>query len=121
MSLLDHMENLDGILIATTNLTGNMDKAFERRFLYKVEFEKPALNARIAIWQSVIPELSGEEAEALADTFDFAGGQIENIARKRLAASIISGVKPSLDTLATYCRDEALGGRDSRNRIGFGT
>jgi hypothetical protein len=119
--ILQEMENLDGILIATTNLTGNMDKAIERRFLYKVEFEKPALNARLSIWQSVIPELSGEEAEALADTFDFAGGQIENIARKRLAASIISGVKPSLDTLTAYCRDEALGGRDSRNRIGFGT
>jgi hypothetical protein len=68
-----------------------------------------------------MPELSGEEAEALADKFDFAEGQIENIARKRLAASIISGVKPSLDTLTAYCRDEALGGQDLGKRIGFGT
>jgi SpoVK/Ycf46/Vps4 family AAA+-type ATPase len=119
--ILQEMENLDGILIATTNLTGNMDNAFERRFLYKVEFEKPALDVRTSIWQSVIPELSGEEAKTLADKFDFAGGQIENVARKRLAASIISGVKPSLDTLTAYCRDEALGGQDLGNRIGFGT
>jgi hypothetical protein len=119
--ILQEMENLDGILIATTNLTGNMDKAFERRFLYKVEFEKPALDARLFIWQSVIPELSGEDAKTLADKFDFAGGQIENVARKQLAASIISGVKPSLDTLTTYCRDEVLGGQNLGNRIGFGT
>jgi hypothetical protein len=119
--ILQEMEKLEGILIATTNLTGNMDKAFERRFLYKVEFERPALDARLSIWQSAIPELSWEEAKTLADKFDFAGGQIENVARKRLAASIISGVKPSLDTLAAYCRDEALSGQDSENRIGFGT
>jgi SpoVK/Ycf46/Vps4 family AAA+-type ATPase len=119
--ILQEMEKLDGILIATTNLTGNMDKAFERRFLYKVEFEKPVLDARLSIWQSAISELSWEEAKTLADKFDFAGGQIENVARKRLAVSIISGVKPSLDTLAAYCRDEALSGQDSENRIGFRT
>jgi SpoVK/Ycf46/Vps4 family AAA+-type ATPase len=39
--ILEEMEKLEGILIATTNLTQNMDKAFERRFLFKVEFEKP--------------------------------------------------------------------------------
>ena len=31
--ILQEMEKLDGILIATTNLTTNLDKAFERRFL----------------------------------------------------------------------------------------
>lgn len=40
--ILQEIEQLDGILIATTNLAENMDKAFERRFLYKIQFEKPA-------------------------------------------------------------------------------
>lgn len=31
--ILEEIEKLDGILIATTNLTSNMDTAFERRFL----------------------------------------------------------------------------------------
>ena len=35
--ILQEMEMLDGILIATTNLAQNMDKAFERRFLYKIK------------------------------------------------------------------------------------
>ena len=39
--ILQEMESLDGIMIATTNLVQNMDAAFERRFLYKVKFEKP--------------------------------------------------------------------------------
>ena len=34
--ILQEMEKLDGILIATTNLTTNLDNAFERRFLYKI-------------------------------------------------------------------------------------
>mgnify|MGYP006978583879 CR=1 FL=1 len=29
-----------GIMIATTNLTTNLDKAFERRFIYKIRFDK---------------------------------------------------------------------------------
>ena len=33
--ILQEIENLDGIMIATTNLQQNMDTAFERRFLYK--------------------------------------------------------------------------------------
>ena len=39
--ILQEMEQLDGIMIATTNLQQNMDKAFERRFLYKIKFDKP--------------------------------------------------------------------------------
>jgi len=34
--LLDEMERFRGIMLATTNLTRNLDAAFERRFLYKV-------------------------------------------------------------------------------------
>ena len=38
--ILQEMESLEGIMIATTNLTGNLDKAFERRFLYKIQFSR---------------------------------------------------------------------------------
>ena len=34
--ILEELERLDGILIATTNLTCNMDPAFERRFIYNL-------------------------------------------------------------------------------------
>jgi SpoVK/Ycf46/Vps4 family AAA+-type ATPase len=53
--ILEEMENLDGILIATTNLTENLDKAFERRFLFKIRFDKPTLEAKTNIWKDKIP------------------------------------------------------------------
>ena len=106
--ILEEMEQLDGILIATTNLTCNMDKAFERRFLYKVEFARPSLEARQSIWQSMIPTLSTDEAYSLASEYSLSGGQIENIARKRMVDYILYDQSASLDTLRTYCDSESL-------------
>ena len=68
--ILQEMETLDGIMIATTNLVQNMDDAFERRFLYKVKFEKPELAQRAKIWQSMLPELSEKTAVKLATAYD---------------------------------------------------
>jgi hypothetical protein len=59
--ILQEIENLEGILIATTNLANNFDKAFERRFLYKIEFLKPLPEARKSIWKSMIPDLPEQE------------------------------------------------------------
>ena len=39
--ILEQIEKFDGILIVTTNLLENLDKAFSRRFNYKIEFVKP--------------------------------------------------------------------------------
>ena len=117
--ILQEMENLEGIMIATTNLTQNMDKAFERRFLYKVEFAKPSLSARSMIWQSMIPELTQKDAEGLALKYDFSGGQIENIARKQIVDNIITGKIFSLDSLSRHCDSEIISGGEIRRAIGF--
>jgi hypothetical protein len=116
--ILQEMENLDGIMIATTNLTQNLDKAFERRFLYKIEFEKPCVDAKKMIWLSMIPALSNLEAEELAAEYDFSGGQIENIVRKRTVDSILSGSEPSMETMHEYCRSELLH-KNEKRKIGF--
>jgi SpoVK/Ycf46/Vps4 family AAA+-type ATPase len=114
------MEILDGIMIATTNLTKNLDPAFERRFLYKIEFNKPTLEARKAIWKSQLPELGDEDAETLAERYDFSGGQIENIARKRTVDRIIHAGKIDLETISEYCIDEKLD-KNQEASIGFRT
>ena len=77
--ILQEMESLDGIMIATTNLTTNLDKAFERRFLYKIQFNRPTVEARSQIWQAMLPSLTGEDAHTLASQFDLSGGEIKNI------------------------------------------
>jgi hypothetical protein len=116
--ILQEIENLNGILIATTNLSNNMDKAFERRFLYKIEFEKPQFETRKAIWQSLISGLSDEDTSVIASRFDFSGGQIENIARKLTVHRVVFGNEPTLDTIIKHCSDENLD-RESSKRIGF--
>ncbi|WP_296109960.1 ATP-binding protein, partial [uncultured Alistipes sp.] len=118
--ILQEMEQLDGIMIATTNLTQNLDKAFERRFLYKIEFEKPSAEAKSRIWRSMIPTLDEQTAVTLAKRYDFSGGQIENIARKRTVDMILLGGEPSIEQLDEYCRSEMLGQPErTRRKIGF--
>lgn len=117
--ILQEMETLDGIMIATTNLTTNLDKAFERRFLYKIRFDKPTVESRARIWQSMIKGLSKKDAMALAAQFDLSGGEIENIARKHSVNAILSGnERVDAAELALACRLERLD-NSSRCRIGF--
>lgn len=117
--ILQEMETLEGIMIATTNLTTNLDKAFERRFLYKIKFNKPSIDSRAKIWQAMLPGLSEEDAATLASQFDLSGGEIENIARKQSVNAILSGTN-SLDVnqIITLCRQERINS-SSRPKIGF--
>ena len=117
--LLQELEDFNGILIATTNLEGNLDTAFERRFLYKLKFPKPGPEVRAKIWMSKIDGLQGEDAYSLAKDFDLSGGQIDNIARKLLVNQILRGEdegKPDLELLRRFCKEERLGRTE---KIGF--
>jgi SpoVK/Ycf46/Vps4 family AAA+-type ATPase len=117
--LLQEMENLEGIMIATTNLTQNLDKAFERRFLYKIEFDKPCIEAKEKIWQVMLPALSEQERLELANNYDFSGGQIENIVRKYTVDSILNEIAPTVETVHNYCKSEFLYKNEGRKKIGF--
>ena len=117
--LLQEMENLDGILIATTNLTQNLDSAFDRRFLYKVEFRKPTAEESRHIWQAMLPTLSDDNARILAGKYDFSGGQIENIARKQVVSNILHDSEDlDMSLISSACEVERLNRRsDERVRI----
>ena len=117
--LLEEIENFEGILIATTNLATNMDTAFERRFLFKIEFQKPGVKAKSQIWKSKMPQLPDEDCELLASQFDFSGGQIDNIVRKNEINEIIYGNKVNVKTLVDFCKEEMLSNQFSRTQIGF--
>ena len=117
--ILQEMESLDGIMIATTNLQQNFDSAFERRFLYKIRFEKPDQEVRSHIWQTMLPALTEQEAIQLA-VHDLSGGQIENIARKHAIHVILHGNDDSsrMQHLLDFCATERLV-PDAYRRIGF--
>ena len=118
--ILEEMETLDGILIATTNLADNLDRAFERRFLFKIRFDKPTVESKTRIWRSKLPALAEADARALALQYDFSGGEIDNIVRKATMEEVISGNAPTPDTLARLCEHEKLEHASaSARRIGF--
>jgi SpoVK/Ycf46/Vps4 family AAA+-type ATPase len=81
---LEQIEQFEGILIATTNLLDNIDKAFSRRFNYKIEFKKPDKEQRKRLWHFMLPEKADYdeifEVEELAK-HDLTGGQINLIIR----------------------------------------
>ncbi len=116
--ILEEMENFEGILIATTNLSQNMDKAFERRFLYKVEFDKPSIEARKSIWKEKIPSLDDACIELLAHKYDFSGGQIENIARHYTIDNVLYGLDNSIERLIQHCNNEK-GYNAGNKKVGF--
>ena len=117
--ILQEMETLDGIMIATTNLSTNLDKAFERRFLYKIRFDKPTVESRAKIWQSMLKGLPANDAQTLASLFDLSGGEIENIVRKHSVNAILTGNDTlDLPTLIETCRHERISST-SLPRIGF--
>ena len=116
--ILQEMEKLDGIMIATTNLAENLDSAFERRFLYKIKFENPTAELRGRIWSEMIPDMKEEEVMMLSKKYDFSGGQIENIARKRFITMVLSGSHVPFEQVCNFCQEELL--QDNHiQRIGF--
>ena len=117
--LLEQMEKLQGIMICTTNLTSALDKAFERRFLLKLQLPKPNNEARKHIWATMLPGLSEEQTTILANRFDFSGGQIQNVTRKQIINSIFTG-KDEMDftRILNDCSTETMD-RTNGHSIGF--
>ncbi|AWH75517.1 hypothetical protein DCS32_15505 [Dokdonia sp. Dokd-P16] len=118
---LDCLEDFEGILFATTNLEGSLDSAFERRFLFKVNFERPDVKARAGIWKAKLKELPKNTVNLLAANYDLSGGEIDNVVRKFKMARVL---KPSIDILSTLvelCEGERLSKDNEIKRIGFST
>ncbi len=117
--ILEELENLKGIFIATTNLASNMDTAFERRFLFKIKFENPSTEAKTSIWMNKLSWLDKENAAEFAKEYDFSGGQIDNIVRKIAMNEVITGERPALTEIHAMCRSEKIDNQDGAKRVGF--
>ena len=120
---LEQIERFDGILIATTNLLENLDKAFSRRFNYKIEFVKPNKAQRIDLWKKLIPvNLPLEEnfdIEELAK-YELTGGQIELVI-KNTAYKIAVSDEPlfKVEDFKEQITKEQKGQFDSETKVGF--
>ena len=117
--ILEELENFKGILIATTNLLQNFDKAFDRRFLYKIHFPKPNQEIRIKIWKNKKTDLSISDCNMLASKFPFSGGHIDNIIRKISIEEAIQDLPLPIDKIVEICSTELLQKNGDLKTIGF--
>ena len=119
--LLEEMENLKGIAIFTSNNPENMDPAFERRFLYRLEIHRPDENSRREIWHSLCPSLKETDIEELA-RYEMSGGQIENVSRQRSIWTVLHGEEPTLADIKARCETEIksyMNKTAGKTKIGF--
>ena len=117
--ILEELESLKGIFIATTNLASNMDSAFERRFLFKIKFENPSTEAKTLIWMNKLSWLDKDSATEFAKEYDFSGGQIDNIVRKIAMNEVITGERPAITDIHDMCKCEKIDNPDGSRRMGF--
>lgn len=117
--LLEEMESFNGIFIGTTNLTQNMDKAFERRWLVKMKFESPDNSARINIWKRQIKGLRSDEAIKLTSQYALTPAEISNVAKKYSMEKLLGLTKTKMETLLELCEMERYNIQKSMLQIGF--
>ena len=76
------------------------------------------MSVKAKIWNSKLPSLTETECELLANSFDFTGGQIDNIVRKNEIHEIIHGVSVDFSNITAFCKTESLSKKEGA-KIGF--
>ncbi|WP_422360472.1 ATP-binding protein [Reichenbachiella sp.] len=93
--LLQRIEDFPGVVILASNLRGNMDEAFSRRFQSMVRFKVPSVEERFQLWQNAFsgkctldPDI---DVWKVAEEFEITGGAIINVLRFCALAAIDRG------------------------------
>lgn len=108
--LLQRMENFQGLAVLTTNFKSAMDKAFQRRLRFTIDFPFPGVLEREAIWQRAFPQktpTSGLNIKRLAQ-LNMTGGNIRNIALNAAFLAAEAGSPIQMEHLLTATRQEAI-------------
>ena len=120
---LEQIENFKGMLIATTNLLENIDKAFSRRFNYKIEFKKPNEAQREQLWGLMLPKEAPYEKNfntKILAKYTLTGGQI-NLIVKNTAYKVAVKQTPifTMDDFIQEIQREKDANFDSEKSMGF--
>jgi AAA+ superfamily predicted ATPase len=83
--LLQRVEDFPGVVILASNLRGNIDEAFSRRFQSMVYFPMPDAEQRLRLWRGLLPQAERMAAdvdlETIAEQHVLSGGAILNVVR----------------------------------------
>ncbi len=122
---LEALERFQGVLIATTNLRENLDKAFSRRFHLKLEFPFPGVSERRRLWEVHLPETlpldDDVDVDLLAGEFALTGGQIAVVVKNAAVEAARKGEeKIGMALLRKFaCLESGTSFDRSHRRIGF--
>lgn len=118
--LLQKLESFSGIFIATTNLTNNIDGAFDRRMLYKQRFDLPDENTRFSILNGAFPDFPMELLKDIGSNYNLSGGQIQNIKKKFVVDDILYEEKHnSTENMLRYIEEETRFRSGIQTTIGY--
>ena len=83
--LLQRVEDFPGVVILASNLKGNLDEAFSRRFQSMIYFPVPNAEQRLQLWQNAFSKHSvledAVDLAQIADEYEVTGGAIINVLR----------------------------------------
>jgi SpoVK/Ycf46/Vps4 family AAA+-type ATPase len=104
------MESFQGLAILTTNFKSALDKAFQRRLRFTVDFPFPDVLEREAIWARIFP---GDTPTAELDhrrlaQLNMTGGNIRNIALNAAFLAAADGGAVGMEHLLQATRQEAI-------------
>ena len=97
-------------------MVDNFDTAFERRFLMKIQFDKPGIAVQQQIWKSKINDMEDELALNLATAYALSPAQIENVAKKVMFNELLN--EPiNKQVINVFCEEEL--GSKTHKSVGF--
>jgi SpoVK/Ycf46/Vps4 family AAA+-type ATPase len=108
--LLQLMENFQGLAVLTTNLKSSLDKAFQRRLRFIVDFPFPGPAEREAIWRRVFPAQAPTQGLdfGLLSQLNMTGGSIRNIALNAAFLAAGAGRPIAMEHVLRAARQEAI-------------
>ena len=118
--LLQELEDFKGIFIATTNLIQNIDKAFDRRILYKLHLDQPEIDTRFKILKNQFPSYSDSLLSEISNQNNLTGGQIQNLKKKFLVEQILfKKIQSTEINFKNYIESELNFRENKKKSIGF--
>ena len=108
--LLQEIERFEGIIILTTNLDKQIDKAFERRIQFKVRFPFPEAEGRAKIWKLLFPKECPQDKrldwDLLGRSFEISGGHIKNAVLRSAYRAACTGGVVTMETIRFAAEQE---------------
>lgn len=95
--LMQRIELFEGLVVLATNLKGNMDEAFARRFQSVIYFPHPTPNEQLEIWKKAFPEQLQPATETMLQDislrYKLSGSNIMNITHYSCLEALSRGLQ----------------------------